>query len=145
MAVSPATATDLTNRSLRALSERELVVGGQLLADAFAVLVAHKPNLDARLDGNTEPNLAGLVKQVQCAMVLRVLNNPSGKLEEAVDDYRYRLDAAVSSGALYVSDAELALIGDGPGTSAGGAWSIRPRVEYVNGYWASSDVWVPYA
>jgi hypothetical protein len=58
-------------------------------------------------------------------MVLRVLSNPDGKLEEEGDDYRYRLDAARSTGALYVSDAELALLGAGDDQSDG-AFTIKP-------------------
>jgi hypothetical protein len=58
-------------------------------------------------------------------MVLRVLNNPNGKLQETQDDYSYRLDAAVSTGALYVSEAEVALLGANNSVSGSG-FTIRP-------------------
>ena len=41
-------------------------------------------------------------------MALRVLRNPDGKVEESIDDYRYRRDALLASGVLHVTDDELA-------------------------------------
>jgi hypothetical protein len=57
-------------------------------------------------------------------MVLRVLNNPEGKLQETIDDYTYRLDQSVSTGALYLSDAESSLLTSSGGSD--GAFTIRP-------------------
>lgn len=126
MAESPATANDLANRSLRTLSTQELIVGSVLLDDAWNVIVSKVPSVGTRLDATPADLIfRALVVQVQCAMVLRVLNNPDGKLEEAGDDYRYRLDQAVSTGALYLSDAEASLLGTGDGTSDG-AFTIKP-------------------
>jgi hypothetical protein len=75
-------------------------------------------------------------------MVLRVLSNPGGKLEERQDDYQYRLDSAVSSGALYLSDDELARLSDGDGASDG-AWTIGPSFSNVQKCWTGPDTWVP--
>ncbi len=125
MAENPATIDDLKSRSLRPLTEQEATWGGTMLDDAFWQLVSLRPIVETQLDaepGNTR--FRKLVIQVVCAMVLRVLNNPSGKLEESGDDYSYRLDAAMSTGALYVSDGELALFG--PGLAANGAYTIKP-------------------
>lgn len=120
--IGPASVQDLTARSLRPLSTLETTVAGVLLDDAYARVVARVPSVAGWV---SDPDRMRLVVQVQCAMVLRVLGNPDGKLEETIDDYRYRLDAAVSSGALYVSDAEAALLGSTPGMSDG-AFTIRP-------------------
>lgn len=122
----PATAVDLQNRSLRVLTTQELNVGSIILGDAWSILTTRVPSLAARIAATpTNVSLHGLVVQIQSAMVLRVLNNPSGKLEEAGDDYRYRLDSAVSTGSLYASDAEIALLGANSGVSVA-AFTIHP-------------------
>ena len=126
MAFSPATTNDLSARSLRTLSSQEILVGAALLDDAWSIIVAQRPSVSARLDVSpSNPSFTSLVVQVQCAMVLRVLSNPDGKLEEQVDDYRYRLDAARSTGALYVTEAELSWLSAGDGSSDD-AFTIRP-------------------
>ena len=142
MATSPATELDLSNRSLRTLSDQEKSVGGYLLEDAWNIITTQVPSVAERLDVvPLDTAFQSVVVQVQCAMVLRVLNNPDGKLEEAVDDYRYRLDQAVSTGALYLSDAERALLGTND-SSADGAFTIRPGgVPTGTGWWTRPDVW----
>lgn len=144
MASNPATATDLSTRSLRALTPTELSVGTTLLEDAFNRIVVRVPTVPARMDGPpVDAGFTALVVQIQCAMVLRVLNNPDGKLQESGDDYSYRLDAAVSTGALYLSGAEADLLGSGDNSSAG-AWTIRPGAVGIGpGYWSGPDTWVP--
>lgn len=137
MATNPATSADLQNRSLRTLTASELSVGTTLLGDAWNILLTALPSLAARLDAvPTDTVFRALVIQVECAMVLRVLSNPDGKLEEQGDDYRYRLDAARSTGALYLSDAELALLGSNDGQSDG-AWTIKPA-GFVDRDWEST-------
>ena len=144
MADNPATESDLANRSLRTLTARELEVGATLLDDAWNIVLGARPNVADRLDATPPPTaFRGLVVQILCAMVLRVLNNPDGKLEEQGDDYRYRLDQAVSTGALYLSDAELARLSEGDEVSDG-AFTIRTDAALKNyGYWAQPDLWVP--
>jgi Phage protein Gp19/Gp15/Gp42 len=143
MASSPATTTDLTNRSLRTLTDREIEVGATLLEDAYNLIVSARPTVDTRLDAATPvPAFEALVVQIQCAMVLRVLSNPDGKLEEQGDTYRYRLDQARSTGALYVSDAELARLAEGDAQSDG-AFTIHTATPTTPGYWATPDTWVP--
>lgn len=123
---SPANQTDLSNRSLRTLSSQELTVGTVLLTDSWGVLTARVAGLDTRNSATpTDTALRSLIVQVQCAMVLRVLNNPNGKLQETQDDYSYRLDSAVSTGALYVSEAEIALLGANNSVSGSG-YTMRP-------------------
>lgn len=143
MAANPAIVSDLEARSFRELTDVEKAVGGTLLGDAWAIVASARPSVASRLERvPVDPVFESLVVQVLCAMVLRVLGNPEGKLEESQDDYRYRLDSAVSSGALYVSDAELARLSDGDDVSDG-AWTIRGRSAAVPGWWVSGDQWVP--
>lgn len=123
---SPAMSTDLQNRSLRTLTAQEISVGSILLGDAWTILMTRVSGLDTRVEAiPTDVKLKALVVQIQCAMVLRVLNNPDGKLSETSDDYTYRLDAAVSTGALYASDAEVGLLAAGDSVSDG-AFTIKP-------------------
>jgi hypothetical protein len=142
VATNPAVRQDLADRSLRTLTTRDLDVGETLLDDAWNIIIAARPSVGTRLDAVpfNQP-FEGLVRQILCAMVLRVLNNPDGKLEEQGDDYRYRLDQAVSTGALYLSDAELARLSDGDDVSDG-AFTIRPtgRTPDVPDLWVMSTV-----
>jgi len=92
----------------RPLSASESVVAESFIADALSILTVRRPNLATDVT-------AGIVTQqslswVVASMVLRVLKNPDGKGEESIDDYRYKRDVAIASGALYVSDDELRLI-----------------------------------
>ena len=122
----PATTTDLQNRSLRTLTSGELEAGDYLLEDAYTILLARVPSVADRLAAvPADLVFRALVVQIQCAMVMRVLNNPDGKFEEAGDDYRYRRDSAVSTGMLYLADSEFALLGAGDSGSEG-AFTIRP-------------------
>lgn len=136
----PATINDLKARSFRPLSEQEETVGGVLLEDAWALILGQLPSAGDRL---TDTGFVSLVKQVQCAMVLRVIKNPDGLLSEQIDDYQYRRDSAISTGALYLSDDERALLGAGDGSSDG-AWTIRSRARGRGpGWWEHPDTWVP--
>lgn len=136
----PATITDLTERSFRPLSEAERQVGSVMLDDAWSLILTHRPHAADRI---AEDAYRALVVQIQCAMVLRVIKNPDGYLSEQIDDYQYRRDSAVSAGNLYVSDAELALLGSAAGGSEG-AWTINTRpIGRGPGYWATTDTWVP--
>jgi len=144
MASNPATVFDLGNRSLRTLTSVETNAGAALLDDAWSQIVAQVPSVPTRIDATPDPSFVNLVVQVECAMVLRVLNNPNGKLEETVDDYSYRLDQAVSTGALYLSEAEKNLLGLGDGNSDA-AWTIRtPAVPFRSMPSGWPDPWNPW-
>lgn len=143
MATNPATESDLQARSFRPLNATELAVGGTLLGDAWAIVLSAKPSVADRLDKTPVDALfKSLVIQTLCAMVLRVLSNPEGKLEERQDDYQYRLDAARSTGELYLSDAELARLSDGDDGSDG-AWTIGPNLMGCGRRWTGPDTWEP--
>lgn len=135
----PATIDDLKDRSFRPLSSQEEIVGAVLLEDAWNLIIKLRPHV---AEESTDTALRALVVQVQCAMVLRVIKNPNGLLSEQIDDYTYRRDSAVSDGSLYISDAELALLGTSDSGSEG-AWTINTRpVGRGPGYWAAPDLWV---
>jgi len=134
---NPATVDDLVNRSLRPLSDDEKRVGSQWLEDAWSILLTQKPFVAEKVD--QDATYRGLVVQILCAMVIRVLNNPDGKYQESGDDYSYSRDSAVSTGALYISDAELGLIGD-LGGAGSAAFTIKPSGWRID---TPPDPWVP--
>lgn len=106
---NPATVDDIVNR-WRPLSDQEWANAEYLLDDAWALLHSptKAPNLDADITAGAVSK--GNAVRVIVAMVLRVLRNPEGFLEESIDDYRYRRDSLISSGALHVTAAELAAV-----------------------------------
>lgn len=137
---SPATITDLKERSFRPLTEPEQQVGEVLLEDAWNLIVTNRPHA---ADRSSEPTYLALVKQIQCAMVLRVIKNPDGFQSEQLDDWMGRRDAALSTGELYLSNGELVLLGSSAGSSEG-AWTINTRPPGIGaGYWSTTDTWVP--
>lgn len=135
---------DLVKRSLRTLTEQELLVGETLLDDAWGILLSRVSGIGDRVEAAPlDVAFRALVVQIQVAMVLRVLRNPEGKLQETQDDYSYRLDSAVSTGALYVSEAEVALLAGGDSVSDT-AFTIKPYSAQIGaGYWSDSTTWVP--
>lgn len=129
MATNTATADDLGRRLLRPLTDAETGWAPTALDDAFRRIMVEVPAVRGRLDDPTlDPSdpLPLVVVQVQCDMVRRVLVNPDGILEEATDDYTKRLDAAVSTGALYVSDAERSYLSEAAGGGGGNVVTVRP-------------------
>ena len=81
----------------------------------------------AGIDGNAAGTLSvDLVAGVVEDMVLRVASNPRGVRSLSIDDYTETLDRAVSSGALYLSPEELALLA-GPMRAGGAFGSIKLR------------------
>jgi hypothetical protein len=97
--------TDIEAR-WRPLSGQDRTVAQSLLADAWALLTSRRPQLEADIASGSVSTAS--VVRVVSAMVIRVLRNPDGKLQESVDDYSYRRDSLVSSGVLHVTDSELA-------------------------------------
>lgn len=143
MAINPATIVDLEARSFRTLTASEKLVGATLLDDAWAIVLGAKPNVADRLDAvPVDPMFEALVVQTLAAMVLRVLSNPEGKLEERQDDYQYRLDSAISTGSLYLSESEFTRLSEGDDASHG-AWTIRPTYLRQPRDWISGTEWVP--
>ena len=102
---NPATVADIEAR-WRPLTEADSTTASTLLGDAWWILVGRLPSLEGNMAAGTVATEN--VVRVLTAMVLRVLKNPEGKLEEQIDDYRYRRDSVVSSGTLQVTADELA-------------------------------------
>lgn len=101
---NPATVADIEAR-WRPLTPAEEINAGAFLEDAWWMLLGRRPTLEADMLAVTVAT--GNVVRVLASMVLRVLRNPEGKLEESIDDYRYRRDSLVSSGLLHVTADEL--------------------------------------
>jgi hypothetical protein len=90
----------------RPLDEQETVNAEAFLEDAWWMLLSRLPSLEDQInDGHVRLEN---VTRVICQMVIRILKNPDGLLEESIDDYRFRRDALLSTGALHVTAAELA-------------------------------------
>lgn len=118
---NPATIVDLENR-WRPLADQEITNALAYLDDAWWLLTTRRPTLEADITAGTV--LEGNVVRVVSAMVLRVLRNPEGKVDESIDDYRYRRHELVASGVLHVTDDELASVT--PASAAGSAFTITP-------------------
>jgi hypothetical protein len=83
-----------------------------LLQNAAALLQVQVPQLDARIAAGSLD--ADVVAAVSTAMVHRVMLNPDGRRQNtvSVDDAStsWTVDVAVSTGALYLSDQERAVL-----------------------------------
>ena len=107
---NPATVDDIEAR-WRPLSDQETTNATAYLQDAWWLLLGRRPTLEDDLTNDKVSE--GNVIRVVVAMVLRILKNPDGKVEESIDDYRYRRDALLASGLLSVTGDELADITPG--------------------------------
>lgn len=117
---SPATPQDVAVR-WRSLTDDEQLKASVLLDDSWTLIKLRNATIEARLTAATLDT--AIVVMVQCAMVIRVLRNPEGKRQEQIEDYSYTRDDS-ASGALYLSDLELALLDVVADTST--AFTIRP-------------------
>ena len=107
---NPATVDDVVSR-FRPLTTAEQVVAQTLLGDAWEMLLGRRPNLEADITSGAISEAT--VVRVVANMVIRVLRNPDGYLQESIDDYTYRRDAVVSTGLLHLTPDELADITPG--------------------------------
>lgn len=110
--MSPVTVTDLLARwqppGGAPVTSVQLVQIQSLLDDAYEVLLARVPGLEARIaSGDLR---TGLVVKVVCEMVRPVMSNPDGFLEESIDNWTGRRDAATSTGQMQVSDDQIRLL-----------------------------------
>jgi hypothetical protein len=119
---NPITTTDLADR-WRPLTADEETVAQALLDDAWAVLLAQVPGIEARLEAGTLSE--ALVRKVETAMVLRVLRNPEGWRQWSIDDASFTRDQSLSAGLLYLAPGESAELAPVPSSSASrGAYII---------------------
>lgn len=96
---------------VQAVYEQEIPAGARkrvdlLLRKAQARLLARVPSIRARLDaGSLEPVLVrGALEDI----VLRVLRNPNGYSMEQAGEFAYRIDRAVASGRIQITDEDVA-------------------------------------
>ncbi len=129
---NPATIADVIDR-WRPLTDIEDTVANTLLDDAWSKLQVRLPTLAARL--TAEEIDSNLVVMTLANMVIRVLRNVDGKVQESIEDYSYSVNQAVAAGYLYISDEELADLAVTPGS--GRAFTITP---YFNT--AAAPLWV---
>lgn len=78
-----------------------------LLEQASTKLRVLVPTIDAQIEADVSGLKRSLAKAAVVNGVKRVLSNPDGLLQETIDDYTWRRDSAVSSGALYIDAADL--------------------------------------
>ncbi|WP_102508104.1 hypothetical protein [Sanguibacter massiliensis] len=97
----------------------------KLIDKAEERLLAAVPSVPRRIAAGTLP--AALVKGVVEDMVLRVIKNPRALRQMGVDDFQATIDTAVSSGALYVTGDERALLAPAPRGSVGSLRIGLPR------------------
>lgn len=125
---NPATTADLVSR-WRTLSAQETTNGQTFLDDAWRMLkravLRINEDIEDLIVADTTGDLEDEVIRVLATAVLRVMKNPDGKAREAIDDYSWARDEAVSAGLLYISDAELDGLVPGTGTT-GRAYSLDP-------------------
>jgi hypothetical protein len=111
---NPASTTDLEER-WRPLTPQETTNANAFLGDAWALLVDRRPTLEADMTAGTV-STANVVRVVS-AMVLRILKNPDGYVQESIDDWSGRRADLMSSGVLTVTPSELADITPGRATN----------------------------
>lgn len=104
----------------RPLTDSEKINAAYRIRQASALVRREVHSVDDDLSAGTVS--ADLVSGVVVDMVLRLLRNPEGKVQESIDDYAYRRSDAVAGGALYISAEEIALLS----SARRGAFTIRP-------------------
>lgn len=79
-----------------------------LIDKAGTRLASRMPSIQRRLDAGTlDPEVVqGVVED----MVLRVIRNPTARRSIGLDDFQETIDTSTSTGLLYVSEDELALL-----------------------------------
>lgn len=131
-----ATTTDLQDRSFRTLTSDEVRVGEFLLDDAQSLILQVVP--DAAEAGPDDQTLFALLVQIQCAMVLRVVNNPTGvrSRSKGIDDFTETetIDSSRSAGELYLTDAEQGRLSAATGDLTG-AFTIGSTPKPVEPDW----------
>jgi hypothetical protein len=102
---NPASTNDIVER-WRPLTSQEETVALRLLDDAWDLLLGRRKTLEADVLAGTVTY--STVIRVLCAMVMRVMRNPEGWSEEAIDDWRGKRAEVLASGELNVTPTELA-------------------------------------
>lgn len=129
---NPAAPSDVVDR-WRPLSDQEQINAGTFLDDAWRMLKRQLTSQGYDIEAlmTDDPEVVSEVVRVLASAVLRVMKNPDGKRQEAIDDYSWTRDQAVSSGLLYFTDDETSSLI--PGVSGGRrAFMIDPLSDYAS-------------
>lgn len=109
---------DVAARSFEDIAEYEDVIETRL-QDAELILKSKISDLDTRVTAGTiDPET---VTYVEVEMILRLLRNPEGYMQESDGNYSYMLSQQLASGKLEVATEEWSLLG-----VQRGAFTIRP-------------------
>lgn len=112
---------DVRDRLPRPLSADEERTIPTRIEDVERLIRTRMIALDAQIhEGHVD---SGVVRQVVADSIIRVLNNPEGKLTERIDDYSWTRDSSTSSGRLWITDGEWELLMP---QSRGTAFNITP-------------------
>lgn len=118
-------ADDITKR-WRPLTDAETEIVPAIILDAQDMVEDAAAELGITEPDQNDDRRRRKYIRIVATMVKRVLMNPEGYLTEGVDDYTYRRDSAVSSGALYVTDEEIeSLRVIVPGRRKRGAFTVK--------------------
>lgn len=115
-----ATFQDVQNRWAEDLTDSETVIDTRL-GDAELIIKTRIPDLNAQVTAGTIDQ--DMVVLVESEMILRIIRNPEGYMQESDGGYSYMLNQAISSGDLDVLPREWKYLG-----LSGGAFVIRPMI-----------------
>jgi hypothetical protein len=101
---NPVTTPDI-EAAWRPLSDQETLNAEAWLGHAWAIVLRRRPLIESWMADGSVPE--GNVRYVVLSMVLRKLQNPEGKSDEAGDDYRFRRARGHATGELYLTAKEL--------------------------------------
>lgn len=118
---TPATYTDVARPWCPLSSPEEQAAARNLLDEAWLILRTRMTTLESRMVDDTL--LTENVTRVLANMARRVLMNPEGWVQEAIDDWRGRRDDVLAAGILEPTAAEVA---DLSPRSAVGSFTILP-------------------
>lgn len=104
-----ATSEDVEVRFMRPLDEDEKRVVAARLEDAELLLRSRIPDLDEKVTAGALDQ--ALVVMVEAEMVLRLIRNPDGLVQETDGSYSYSTSQKVASGLLEVLPREWTLLG----------------------------------
>lgn len=98
----------------RPLTTEEAALVTGLSNRAWLRIVAHFPDMDANMTfvaPATAPLISPeLVRDVMVSMIVRVLKNPDSVRSDSIDGDTTTLDMSISSGEMYLSSSEVALL-----------------------------------
>lgn len=104
-----ATAADVEARFVRPLEEFETRAVNIRLGDAELLLKTKIPDLDDKVASGEIPK--AVVVMIEADMVLRLIRNPDGYVQETDGNYSYSISPQVASGVLEVLPREWSLLG----------------------------------